>query len=233
MHIYLFPLPMLVYISRPSSPSTWDNHLTPNKTPLKTYSLDSAGEIFLLCIIDSLKYHQECISGEGLPNVSSSFHLLSGEGRYNSILVSCLLMMSLQLLMMDCNHSEWKNSRLISALKLLKEYGLLGCKPVSTPMEPNSVLPYIPSKDDPLFDNITGYQKLLDKLIYLTHTLAHDKLTKKIPCPYATEYALSPLKSHLNCTLNVLRYLKSAPGKGIRYKFPNGKDNLCGYSDAY
>nr|GFA28755.1 ribonuclease H-like domain-containing protein [Tanacetum cinerariifolium] len=55
-------------------------------------------------------------------------------------------------------------------LELLKEYGLLGCKPVSTPMEPNSVLPYIPSKDDPLMDNITGYQKLLGKLIYLTHT---------------------------------------------------------------
>ncbi|GJU76308.1 ribonuclease H-like domain-containing protein [Tanacetum coccineum] len=52
--------------------------------------------------------------------------------------------------------------------ELLKEYGLLGCKPVSTPMEPNSVLPFIPTKDDPLLDNITGYQKLLGKLIYLT-----------------------------------------------------------------
>ncbi|GKG08198.1 ribonuclease H-like domain-containing protein, partial [Tanacetum coccineum] len=54
--------------------------------------------------------------------------------------------------------------------ELLKEYGLLGCKPVSTPMEPNSVLPFIPTKDDPLLDNITGYQKLLGKLIYLIHT---------------------------------------------------------------
>ncbi|GJU74875.1 putative RNA-directed DNA polymerase [Tanacetum coccineum] len=46
-------------------------------------------------------------------------------------------------------------------LKLLKDYSLLGCKPVSTPMEPNSVLPYVPTKDDTLLDNITGYQKLL------------------------------------------------------------------------
>ncbi|GJY84215.1 putative RNA-directed DNA polymerase [Tanacetum coccineum] len=44
------------------------------------------------------------------------------------------------------------------------------CKPVSTPMVPNSVLPYEPTKDDPLLDNITGYQKLLGKLICLTHT---------------------------------------------------------------
>ncbi|GJZ65453.1 putative RNA-directed DNA polymerase, partial [Tanacetum coccineum] len=43
-------------------------------------------------------------------------------------------------------------------LELLKEYGLLGCKPGSTPIEPNSVLPYVPTKDDPLLDNITGYQ---------------------------------------------------------------------------
>ncbi|GJS72824.1 ribonuclease H-like domain-containing protein [Tanacetum coccineum] len=55
-------------------------------------------------------------------------------------------------------------------LELLKDYGLLGCKPVSTPMVPNSVLSYKPTDDDPLLDNITGYQKLLAKLIYLTDT---------------------------------------------------------------
>nr|GEU72821.1 ribonuclease H-like domain-containing protein [Tanacetum cinerariifolium] len=55
-------------------------------------------------------------------------------------------------------------------LELLKEYGLLRCKPVSTPMVPNSVLPYEPTSDDPLLDDITGYQKLLGKLICLTHT---------------------------------------------------------------
>ncbi|GJZ48148.1 ribonuclease H-like domain-containing protein, partial [Tanacetum coccineum] len=42
-------------------------------------------------------------------------------------------------------------------LELLKEYGLLGCKPVSTPMEPNFVLTYVATSEDPLLDNITGY----------------------------------------------------------------------------
>ncbi|GJU85363.1 ribonuclease H-like domain-containing protein, partial [Tanacetum coccineum] len=59
-------------------------------------------------------------------------------------------------------------------LELLKEYGLLGCKPVSTPMEPNSILPFIPNNDDPLLDNITGYQKLLGKLIYLTQGIRYN-----------------------------------------------------------
>ncbi|GJV04776.1 ribonuclease H-like domain-containing protein, partial [Tanacetum coccineum] len=113
-------------------------------------------------------------------------------------------------------------------LELLKEYGLLGCKPVSTPMEPNSVLPYIPSKDVPLLDNITGYQKLLGKLIYLTHT--RPDIAYSVHC--LAQYMHSPLKSHLNCALNVLRYLKGAPGKGIRYNYGECNNNLSGYSDA-
>nr|GEU36115.1 ribonuclease H-like domain-containing protein [Tanacetum cinerariifolium] len=92
-------------------------------------------------------------------------------------------------------------------LELLKEYGLLGCKPVSTMMEPNSVLPYIPTKDDPLLDNITGYQKLLGKLIYLTH--ARPDIAYLIHC--LAQYMHSPFKSRLNSALNVLRYLKGAP----------------------
>ncbi|GJT33006.1 ribonuclease H-like domain-containing protein [Tanacetum coccineum] len=113
-------------------------------------------------------------------------------------------------------------------LELLKEYDLLGCKHVSTPMEPNSVLPYVPTKDDPLLDNITGYQKLLGKLIYLTHT--RPDIAYSVHS--LAQYMHTPLKSHLNLALNVLRYLKGAPGKGIRYKYYDCKNNLTGYSDA-
>ncbi|GJU58883.1 ribonuclease H-like domain-containing protein [Tanacetum coccineum] len=88
-------------------------------------------------------------------------------------------------------------------LELLKDYGLLGCKHVSTPMVPNSVLPYEPTEDDPLLDNITGYQKLLGKLIYHTHT--RPDIAYSVLC---------------------------APGKGIRYKYPDIKDTICDYSDA-
>ncbi|GKA32210.1 ribonuclease H-like domain-containing protein [Tanacetum coccineum] len=113
-------------------------------------------------------------------------------------------------------------------LELLKDYGLLRCKPVSTPMEPNSVLPYVPTKDDPLLDNISGYQKLLGKLIYLTHT--RPDIAYFVHC--LAQYMQSSLKSHLNYALNVLRYLKGAPGKGIRYVHSENKNNLSGYSDA-
>nr|GEV44048.1 reverse transcriptase domain-containing protein [Tanacetum cinerariifolium] len=113
-------------------------------------------------------------------------------------------------------------------LELLKDYGLLGCKLVSTPMVPNSALPYEPTKDDPLLDNITGYQKLLEKLIYLTHT--RPDIAYSVHC--LAQYMHSPLKSHLSCALDVLRYLKGGLGKGIRYKYPDIKDTICGYSNA-
>ncbi|GJR94124.1 hypothetical protein Tco_0266298 [Tanacetum coccineum] len=78
--------------------------------------------------------------------------------------------------------------------ELLKEYGLLGCKPVSTPIEPNFVLPYVPTKDDPLLENITGYQKLLGKLIYLTHTMpdiAIYALSFKVSSEFKKTYTIS------------------------------------------
>ncbi|GJZ52121.1 ribonuclease H-like domain-containing protein [Tanacetum coccineum] len=113
-------------------------------------------------------------------------------------------------------------------LKLLKEYGLLGCKSVSTPMEPNFVLPYIATNDDTLLDNIIGYQKLLGKLIYLAHT--RPDISYFVHC--LAQYMNSPLKSHLNCALNVLRYLKNALGEGIRYNHSDCENYLKGYSDA-
>ena len=113
-------------------------------------------------------------------------------------------------------------------LELLKEFGLLGCKPVFTPMEPNSVLPFIPTKDNPLLDNITGYQMLLGKLIYLTHT--RPDIAYYVHC--LAQYMHSPLKSHLGSALNVLRYLKGAPGKGIRYCYSSSDNVLEGYSDV-
>ncbi|GJY26379.1 ribonuclease H-like domain-containing protein [Tanacetum coccineum] len=52
-------------------------------------------------------------------------------------------------------------------LGLLKEYGLLGCKHVSTPIEPTFVLPYIATSEDPLLDNITAYEIIwIQKLLF-------------------------------------------------------------------
>ncbi|GKF91343.1 ribonuclease H-like domain-containing protein, partial [Tanacetum coccineum] len=55
-------------------------------------------------------------------------------------------------------------------LELIDEFGLLAGKPSNLPMQPNISLSSEPSDTDPLLDNVTEYQKLIGKLIYLTTT---------------------------------------------------------------
>ncbi|GJU89698.1 putative RNA-directed DNA polymerase [Tanacetum coccineum] len=56
-------------------------------------------------------------------------------------------------------------------LELLSENRLLACKPYNTPIEKKLILTNQPmNKKDKPIKNITKYQKLLRKLIYLTHT---------------------------------------------------------------
>lgn len=54
-------------------------------------------------------------------------------------------------------------------MELLKDFGMLGCKPVSTPLETNIVV----GRDDnwdSFLENITEFQMLVGKLVYLTIT---------------------------------------------------------------
>nr|GEV29916.1 ribonuclease H-like domain-containing protein [Tanacetum cinerariifolium] len=55
-------------------------------------------------------------------------------------------------------------------LDLLSEYGMLACKPVDTPLLSKLVISNEATKNDPVLENITDYQKLMGKLIYLTNT---------------------------------------------------------------
>ncbi|GJT78921.1 ribonuclease H-like domain-containing protein [Tanacetum coccineum] len=54
-------------------------------------------------------------------------------------------------------------------LDLLSEYGMLACKPAKTPLMSKLVISNEASDKDPLLENITDYQKLMGKLIYLTN----------------------------------------------------------------
>nr|GEX76359.1 copia protein [Tanacetum cinerariifolium] len=113
-------------------------------------------------------------------------------------------------------------------LKLLHEFGLLACKPVSVPMEANTVLPFKPSHDNPYLDNITGNQKLVGILIYLTHT--RPDISYFVHC--LSQHMHSPLKSHLQSALNVVRYLKGSLGKGLKFTHNRLSNMLEGYADS-
>nr|GEU38957.1 hypothetical protein [Tanacetum cinerariifolium] len=55
-------------------------------------------------------------------------------------------------------------------LDLLSEYGMLACKPVDTPLLSKLVISNEATESDPVLENITDYEKLMGKLIYLTNT---------------------------------------------------------------
>lgn len=112
-------------------------------------------------------------------------------------------------------------------LELLNDFGLLGCKPLSTPMEQNFVIPVTESNNDKLLTNITKYQRLVGKLIYLT--LTRPDIAYVVHC--LSQFMHAPLVSHQKLAFHVLRYLKQSPGMGISINKSNSFE-LSAYVDA-
>ncbi|GJX89107.1 putative RNA-directed DNA polymerase [Tanacetum coccineum] len=78
-------------------------------------------------------------------------------------------------------------------LELIHEFGLLAAKPVTTPLPENCVLAVNESDSDKSLKNIFEYQKLLGKLIYLTHT--RPDISYAVHC--LSQHMHAPLQSHL------------------------------------
>lgn len=94
---------------------------------------------------------------------------------------------------------------------LLEETGKSGCKPASTPIDPNHKLGE--SKDDPIVDK-GMYQRLCGKLIYLSHT----RPDIAYPVSVVSQFMHNPRQSHLNAVYRILQYLKGCPGKGVYFR---------------
>ncbi|KAM1254549.1 hypothetical protein ACFX2G_029491 [Malus domestica] len=110
------------------------------------------------------------------------------------------------------------------AKDLLKKFGMLECKLISTPMEPNAKMCAHEGKD---LEDATMYRQLVGSLIYLTLT--------RPDISYAVgvmgRYMQNPKKPHLEAVRRILRYVKSTIDYGFLYK--KGEDcKLVGYCDA-
>ncbi|GJX04637.1 ribonuclease H-like domain-containing protein [Tanacetum coccineum] len=112
-------------------------------------------------------------------------------------------------------------------LDLLSEFGLLACKPSATPLEHNLAITNEPTNVDKVLDIITEYQKLIGKLIYLTHT--RPDISYSVHC--LSRFMHKPLRSHLKIALKVLRYLEGNPGKGV-HMVKKPKASLEAFVDA-
>lgn len=121
-----------------------------------------------------------------------------------------------------------KNSICLSQRKyildLLAEVGMLECKPVDTPIMQNQKL--IDSCDQ-IPTNKERYQRLVGKLIYLSHTRPDIAYAVSI----VSQFMHSPSEVHMDAVMRILRYLKGTPGRGLIFQ-KNGNLNVTGYTDA-
>lgn len=96
-------------------------------------------------------------------------------------------------------------------LDLLKETGMLGCKPADTPMEP-AKKGGIDVESPPT--NRDRYQRLVGKLIYLTHTRPDIGFAVSM----ASRFMTKPTEIHMKAVYRILQYLKGTPGRGLHFK---------------
>lgn len=109
-------------------------------------------------------------------------------------------------------------------LDLLCEVGLLDCKPVDTPMVQNHNIgkctAQVPTDKE-------RYQRLVGKLIYLSHTRPDIAYAVSI----VSQFMHCPSEDHMDAVTRILRYLKASPGKGLMFS-KNNHLNIDGYTDA-
>jgi Reverse transcriptase (RNA-dependent DNA polymerase) len=95
-------------------------------------------------------------------------------------------------------------------LDLLKEMSMLDYKPATTLIDQKSKLSA--EAGEPIDDEM--FQRLMGRLIYLSHIRPDISFTVSV----ASRYMHDPRKDHMNAMYQILRFLKSAPRKGLIYR---------------
>ena len=109
-------------------------------------------------------------------------------------------------------------------MDILTDTGMLDCKPIDTPMDPNVKL--VPSQGELLRDP-GRYRRLVGKLNYLTIT----RPDISFPVSVVSQFLQSPCDSHWDAVVRILRYIKGTPGQGVLYE-NRGHTQVVGYNNA-
>ncbi|KAL0548965.1 hypothetical protein IC582_013444 [Cucumis melo] len=109
-------------------------------------------------------------------------------------------------------------------LDLLTEIGMLGCRPADTPTEFNYKLG---NSDDQVSVDEEQYQRLVGKLIYLSHTCPDISFAVSV----VSQFMQAPYEKHMEAVNRILRYLKNTSGKGLMSRKTNRK-TIEAYTDS-
>jgi hypothetical protein len=110
------------------------------------------------------------------------------------------------------------------SLKILDNFAMSKCKPVSTPMIQGQML----MKEDgaPKVDGKV-YRSLIGSLLYLTATRPNIQFAVN----YLSRFMQEPSQNHFVAAKRVLRYLRGTAGFGIHF-VKSSSINLVGFSDS-
>ncbi|KAM2530612.1 hypothetical protein PS1_028457 [Malus domestica] len=101
---------------------------------------------------------------------------------------------------------------------------MLACKPTETPIVQNHHLAIYP---DQVLTNRERYQRLIGRVIYLS--LMRPDIAYAVSV--VSQFMHSPSEDHIAVVMQILSYLKGAPGKGLIFR-KHGHMEVKGYTDA-
>jgi hypothetical protein len=109
-------------------------------------------------------------------------------------------------------------------LDLLKETGMLGCKPANTPMDSTKK---IGAENDSIPLDKGRYQRFVGRLIYLSHTIPDIGFSVS----FVSQFMNNLTEDHMTAVNRILRYLKMTPSRGLLYKKCDNR-NIEIYTDV-
>ena len=92
-------------------------------------------------------------------------------------------------------------------LSPLKEIGMLGCKPIDTPIDVNIKMSTHSGGKE------VDSQRLVGKLIYLSHTRPNIAFSISLVSHFMHNFK----EDHLQAVFRILRYLKGSLGRGLLF----------------
>lgn len=104
--------------------------------------------------------------------------------------------------------SKWLHRRYI--LDILDETSFLDCKPAPSPIVPSRKLAH---GDSAPLAYVNSYRRLVERLLYLYLTTTKPDITFAVQ--QLSQFIGSPTQIHLVAVHKVLRFFKSALGKGL------------------
>ena len=109
-------------------------------------------------------------------------------------------------------------------MDLLAETGHLACEPINTPIKVNHDISIYP---DQIPTNKDRYQRIVGKIIYLTHT----RLDLACAVNVVSQFMHNPSDHHMNVVNHIFAYLKLTPGKGVFFS-KHGYIDVIRYTDS-